>query len=124
LVERLMQAERYGARVVGIFDDRKDRVPARIVDMAVQGRSEDLIAFVRRNRVDMVVVALPLSAEKRMLEIVHKLQQLPIDIRVLTDFIGFHVPNRPVSYLGGVPVINVFDRPIKDWKAVAKAIED
>jgi Undecaprenyl-phosphate glucose phosphotransferase len=124
LIERLMQEERYGARVVGIFDDRKERVPARIGGMPIQGRSDDLIAFVRRHRVDTVVVALPLSAEKRMLEIVHRLRQLPIDVRVLTDFVGFHVPNRPVSYVGGVPVINVFDRPIKDWKAVGKAIED
>ena len=123
-VDRLTHAERYGARIVGIFDDRKERVPETIAGIAVEGRSDDLIAFVRRHRVDMVVVALPLSAELRMLEIVHKLRQLPIDIRVLTDFVGFHVPNRPVSYLGGIPLINVFDRPIKDWKAVGKAIED
>ena len=123
-VDRLVQTERYGARIVGIFDDRKDRVPNEISGMPVRGRSDDLVAFVRRNRADMVVVALPLSAELRMLEIVHKLRQLPIDMRVLTDFVGFHVPNRPVSYLGGIPLINVFDKPIKDWKAVAKKLED
>ncbi len=123
-VDRLVKTERYGARIVGIFDDRKDRVPHEISGLPVRGRSDDLVAYVRRNRADMVVVALPLSAELRMLEIVHKLRQLPIDVRVLTDFVGFHVPNRPVSYLGGIPLINVFDKPIKDWNLVAKKIED
>jgi Undecaprenyl-phosphate glucose phosphotransferase len=123
-VDRLIKVERYGARIIGVFDDRRDRVPVEISGLPVRGRCDELLAYVRDHRVDMVVVALPLAAELRMLEIIHKLRQLPIDVRVLTDFVGFHVPNRPVTYLGGIPLINVFDKPIKDWKAVAKAIED
>jgi len=128
LAERFVERINAGAsafhRVVGVYDDRARRSPPALAKVNVFGNIDDLIAFARTNPILEIVVALPLSAESRLLEIVNRLSVIPADVRILTDFIGFHLPNGTISNIGGVPLINVLDRPIKEWPALGKRIED
>jgi lipopolysaccharide/colanic/teichoic acid biosynthesis glycosyltransferase len=71
-----------------------------------------------------VIIALPLSAERRLRVIVDKLKVLPADLRLSADPIAENFPIRGPSYLGDVPLIGIVDRPIKHWNAVAKWVED
>jgi Undecaprenyl-phosphate glucose phosphotransferase len=70
------------------------------------------------------VVALPWGAEERLLNWLKKLKTLPADIRLCPDVIGFHMPHRGVSHIAGVPMLNVFEKPIAGWDSVVKAVED
>src|SRR5688572_27498808 len=55
--------------IVGIFDDRVQRVPGQVQGIAVEGGLESLIEFVKAApAVDKVLIALPMSAEGRILQ--------------------------------------------------------
>ena len=69
-------------RVVGIFDDRTDRVPEEITHQPLAGDLDELIHRAREERIDEILLALPWSAEDRLWEIVEKLKVLPADIRL------------------------------------------
>ncbi len=122
-VEEVRKRDR-SVRLIGLFDDRRDRVPEFVGGYPVLGTIDDLLRFAREHRVDEVVVALPWSAEGRLLECLKKLRALPCDVRLCTDLIGFHLPNRGLSQLGGVPVLQVFERPMSGTAVLVKAIED
>src|ERR1700716_3366743 len=53
-----------------------------------------------------------------------KLWVLPIDIRLSAHTNKLRFRPRSYSYIGSVPVIDMFDRPIADWDVVMKWLFD
>ncbi len=67
----------------GIFDDRDDiRSPIQVLGVPKIGSYEDLVAFVRRSEIDMVIVALPLTAERRIDWLLKQFRVLPVEVRL------------------------------------------
>ena len=69
------------------------------------GSVDDLVQFGREVPLDDVIIALPLSADRRVQVIVDKLKVLPTDLRVSAESIAEKFPIRGLSYLGDVPLI-------------------
>ncbi len=113
-----------GIRLIGLFDDRRDRIPDYVAGYPVLGTVDDLVAFVRRHPVDQVVVALPWGAEARLRAWLEKLCELPVDVRLCPDLAGHYAQQRGVSHVAGVPLVHVFDRPMAGWNALVKLLED
>ena len=122
-VEHLQKTDR-SINLIGLFDDRKDRIPDYIAGYPVLGTLDDLMLFAREKRVDQVVVALPWGAEGRLFSWMRKLKNLPVEIRLCPDVIGLRIPDLGISQLGGVPLINISEKPLAGWNWIVKAIED
>ncbi len=114
-----------GLKVVGLFDDRNDGRSADVIaGYPKLGTVSDLVTFARRTKVDLIVFTLPISAEARILQMLAKLWVLPVDIRLSAHASKLRLRPRSYSYLGSVPVLDVFDRPIADWDVVVKGVFD
>ncbi len=111
-------------RVVGVFDDRLNRVGSEVAGFPVLGNLDDLIRLSRDNRSDDVLVALPWRAEQRIQEILRRLQVLPANIRLCPDLVTMNFLQRPVSHYYGIPMLNIVDKPMHGWNAVMKQIVD
>ncbi len=111
--------------ICGFFDDRADdRSPDHIGTYTKLGSVDDLVEFARQTRLDLVIFALPITAEQRLLEMLRKLWVLPVDIRLAAHSNKLRFRPRAYSYIGSVPVIDVFDKPIADWDIVTKFLFD
>ncbi|MBN8991579.1 MAG: undecaprenyl-phosphate glucose phosphotransferase [Rhizobiales bacterium] len=125
LVEALKSQDDSDIDVLGVFDDRND---SRALDTCAGspklGKVDDIIEFARRTRVDLVLFALPISAETRILEMLKKLWVLPVDIRLSAHTNKLRFRPRSYSYLGEVPTLDVFEAPITDWDLVMKWLFD
>ena len=53
-----------------------------------------------------------------------KLWVLPVDIRLAAHSNKLRFRPRAYSYIGNVPVLDVFDKPITDWDVVMKWLFD
>jgi hypothetical protein len=71
-------------------------------------------------RIDMLIVSLPLTAQARVLSMLKKLWVLPVDIRMSAHSSELRFRPRAYSYIGSVPLLDIFDKPINDWDSVAK----
>ncbi|MBX3570983.1 MAG: undecaprenyl-phosphate glucose phosphotransferase [Mesorhizobium sp.] len=112
-------------RICGIFDDRDDtRSPPVVAGYPKLGNVAELIEFARIARIDMLIVSLPLTAETRVLSLLKKLWVLPVDIRLSAHSNQLRFRPRSYSYIGAVPMLDIFDRPINDWDSVAKRAFD
>src|SRR5580698_10301144 len=112
-------------RVIGVFDDRGDgRSSTMCEGVPKLGTVDDLVEFARHTRVDLVIFALPVSAEGRILQMLKKLWVLPVDIRLAAHTNKLRFRPRSYSYIGQVPVLDIFDRPIADWDVVMKWLFD
>ena len=125
LVEALKTQDDSDIDILGVFDDRND---ARALDTCAGspklGKVDDIVEFARRTRVDLVLFALPISAETRILEMLKKLWVLPVDIRLSAHTNKLRFRPRSYSYLGKVPTLDVFEAPITDWDMVMKGLFD
>jgi Undecaprenyl-phosphate glucose phosphotransferase len=112
-------------RIVGLFDDRNDdRAPTTVAGRQKLGSVDDLVEFARRTRIDLVIFSLPISAEGRILQMLKKLWVLPVDIRLAAHSNTLRFRPRAYSYIGSVPVLDVYDKPITDWDVVTKMLFD
>ncbi|TIO10267.1 undecaprenyl-phosphate glucose phosphotransferase [Mesorhizobium sp.] len=112
-------------RICGIFDDRGDkRSPPIVAGYPKLGTVSELIEFARIARIDMLIVSLPLTAESRVLQLLKKLWVLPVDIRLSAHSNALQFRPRSYSYIGSVPMLDIFDKPINDWDSVAKRAFD
>ncbi len=129
VAERLIRAvERQPSndiRICGIFDDRDDvRSPPIVAGYPKLGTIRELIKFARVARIDMLIVSLPLTAEERVLTLLKKLWVLPVDLRLSAHANQLQFHKRSYSFIGSVPMLDIFDKPISNWDSVAKRIFD
>lgn len=110
--------------IVGVFDDRSTRLSEDMGNYPILGTLVDLVDFSRKNRVDDVVIALPWSADLRLSGIVADLSELPVNIHLGPDMAGLLFPNRSFCFLGGMPMLDVADKPMGGWNMILKMIED
>ena len=111
--------------ILGVFDDRNDgRSLETCAGKSKLGKVDDIVEFARRTRIDLVLFALPISAETRILEMLKKLWVLPVDIRLSAHTNKLRFRPRSYSYLGKVPTLDVFEAPITDWDLVMKWMFD
>ncbi|MDC7789450.1 undecaprenyl-phosphate glucose phosphotransferase [Rhodoplanes sp. TEM] len=112
-------------RICGVFDDRSDdRSPSVVAGVPKLGTVDDLVEFTRRTRVDLILVSLPLTAEERVLQMARKLWVLPVDVRLAAHMNRLRFRPRAYSYIGNIPVLDIFDKPIADWNLVIKSVFD
>src|ERR1700693_2982858 len=125
LVEALKSQDESDIDILGVFDDRNDaRALETCAGSSKLGKVDDIVEFARRTRVDLVLFALPISAETRILEMLKKLWVLPVDIRLSAHTNKLRFRPRSYSYLGKVPTLDVFEAPITDWDLVMKWMFD
>src|SRR5216683_1301076 len=78
LVQALSAQRDSDVHIVGVFDDRgDDRAPTMLAGQQKLGTVDDLVEFARKTRIDLVIFALPISAEGRILQRLKKRWLLP-----------------------------------------------
>jgi polysaccharide biosynthesis protein PslA len=124
LIERF-QAERENTIIIqGVFDDRKSRVASGIPGGILRGTTADLLNFARDTRIDEIVIALPLAAESRLRSLCDRMKALAVDVRLSLEPLAESYRTRGISYVGDVPVLEMVNRPLKNWGGFAKMLED
>ncbi|NOU08031.1 MAG: undecaprenyl-phosphate glucose phosphotransferase [Hyphomicrobiaceae bacterium] len=125
LVKTVINDPNSDIRICGVFDDRTDsRSDTVITNVEHLGNVDALIALSRQVRLDLVIMALPLSAESRVSTLMRRLWVLPVDVRLAASASGLQFRPRNYSYVGAMPMLDLSDKPIRDWGGVAKWLFD
>jgi len=110
--------------VVGIYDDRSTRLHDAFDSDPATRRLSDLKAAIRRGEVDDVLLALPCSADERVHQLLADLRTLPVAVHLVPDLAGFLHAGVRVSYVLGVPTLDLMLRPIEERDLLLKAVCD
>ncbi|MFA5899053.1 MAG: undecaprenyl-phosphate glucose phosphotransferase [Hyphomicrobium sp.] len=108
-------------RITGIFDDRgDDRTAPMVAGYPRLGGLSQLVSFARTSRLDLVIVALPITAEKRVNEVTRSLAVLPAEVKLPARSTELRFTTSTYSRIGNVAMIDLLEKPIADWGSVAK----
>jgi Undecaprenyl-phosphate glucose phosphotransferase len=112
-------------QVVGLFDDRRDRGADRVgLTHLICGTTEDLIEYYRHAPLDRIIIALPHHAEDRLLAILQRLKQLPVDIALAPDLVGFRVLDSAAAEMAGLQMRALAQRPLRASQRLIKDLFD
>ena len=111
--QRLLErnSETRELNIVGVFDDRLSRAPARMGDVPVLGRLDDLMNWDRLPDIDRIVVTVTSDARARVRHLIDRLRVLPQRVVLLLDLEGFdpeteslaRIARSPAAYVSGAP---------------------
>ena len=112
-------------RIMGVFDDRGDeRVDRIVAGYPRLGGLSELVEFARRTRLDVVIIALPITAERRLSQVARLLSVLPAEVKIPARSTELRFTRNTYSHVGNVAMIDMLEKPIADWGGVAKWLFD
>ena len=124
LLQEIQKREEFGYNIVGVYDDRH---PSRIstdLHLQVAGRVEEAVTLAHNNKIDILFIALPLKAEKRISDILRRLGDTTVDVHYIPDsFIASLLGSR-FSNVGDIDILSVFESPYLGTKEWMKRTED
>ena len=124
-IQTLENSPNIDVEIVGLFDDRFDeRSPASIRTHHKIGKIAELAEYARNQRIDLIIVAIPLSAEARLLHILKRMWELPVDIKISGQASNLKLSPGAYTQLGNLPLLAVFDRPLSGWSSFLKSALD
>jgi Undecaprenyl-phosphate glucose phosphotransferase len=124
-LHRAATAKLHFARIGGVFSPVPGPNELHVEGQPVLGGPDELVAAARRGEIDDIIVAMPWQEETRLREIIALLRDLPVDIYISTDLIGYEMPLSPaLGEFHRLPLFEVVKRPLAGWNSVAKRVED
>jgi exopolysaccharide biosynthesis polyprenyl glycosylphosphotransferase len=124
VVERLNLHKEYGFSIVGFLDDDPGRQQRSIQGVPVLGTTRELEQVIEEENVDQVMIALPLEAHYRTVQLVRRAGQLLVDIKVVPDVLQYYVMRAGIEDLDGLPLINLTQIPLQGWNQIVKRVFD
>ncbi len=111
--------------VIGFADDRRTRVETGMIGRyPYLGGFDDMLDLARAGMLDQVIVALPLVKQERLNRIIEELSAGAIDICIMPrEFLVLRDRYR-VNYIGSLPVLSVWQQPVRDLDGVLKEVQD
>jgi putative colanic acid biosynthesis UDP-glucose lipid carrier transferase len=126
-----------GVDLVAFFDDREDNRLDPAAAARCRGRLRDVAAFVQRERIHEVYLALPLASAgtaagpggaagggSRIVELLRALQGTTASVFHVPDVLGITVIQGRLQDVGGVPVVGLCETPFTGVNALVKRAED
>lgn len=124
-LQRVGRDPPYFTKVLGVFSNEPNERQSTCHGFPVRGDITDLLAEARAGHVDDVVVALPWSADRKVIETIEALKELPVNVYLGVDLVGFDLAFHPVvGSFSQLTMFEVLQRPISGWSGVAKTVMD
>lgn len=124
LASRLKQRPEYLTRVVGFFDDRSADRLEPTGGTPILGGLQDLAAYVKRDGIDIIFIALPLRHIHRVMKLLDELRDSTASIYYLPDVFVFDLIQSRSMEVGGVPIIAMCETPFFGYRGVLKRVSD
>jgi exopolysaccharide biosynthesis polyprenyl glycosylphosphotransferase len=110
--------------LIGYLDDDQDKQGQEFEGLRVIGTIDQAIEILSEQKVNDALVALPLRAHERLVEICDLLQRQGVHVHVIPDLFALSFPNATLDGFGGIPVIDLGRPGIHGIRRFAKRAFD
>jgi exopolysaccharide biosynthesis polyprenyl glycosylphosphotransferase len=110
-----------GLKLVGFLDDDSEKQASM---PEVLGPLDIVRKVIYEKQVEDVVIALPLSAHKRLTQIVSVLQDLPVRVRVIPDFFSLTLHRASFEDFAGLPMLDLRAPALSEYQRMIKRTFD
>jgi putative colanic acid biosynthesis UDP-glucose lipid carrier transferase len=113
-----------GIRIEGFYDDTKPKSPKADQPWPIRGDLDQLVTDVRAGRAEIVFIALPMRAQRRIEKLIADLADTTATVYLLPDiFISDLMSARWIN-VHGIPAVGVYETPFSGVNRFVKRTED
>ncbi|OYY50918.1 MAG: undecaprenyl-phosphate glucose phosphotransferase [Methylophilaceae bacterium 17-44-8] len=126
LRDRMKSDLELGLQFKGFFDDR-DLSRTTLEDhnsLQMMGRINELSDYVRKNGIDIIYIALPMTSQPRVLDLLDSLKDTTVSIYFVPDIFVFDLIQARIDDVGGIPVVAVCETPFSGFNGFIKRGSD
>jgi putative colanic acid biosynthesis UDP-glucose lipid carrier transferase len=119
-----------GIRFDGFFDQRsaerifKDLAEEGLSNEALKGTVSELIELTKNNEYDLVFIALPLRAQKRIADILEMFGDTTASVLLIPDFLTYNILHARMGSVGNVQTLSIYETPILGFNDITKRLFD
>src|SRR5574343_239847 len=123
LVSEIEAHPMQGIKLDGYFDDREmerlDIGSSRLI-----GQFSDVAEYVKKNRIDLIYLALPMATQPRILALLDSLNDTTASVYFVPDIFVTDLIQARMDAVGRMPVLAVCDTPFSGFNGVVKRLSD
>ncbi|WP_275074476.1 undecaprenyl-phosphate glucose phosphotransferase [Pseudoalteromonas ostreae] len=114
-----------GFNFKGFYDDRNpERLFEQLEQQSVEGSIQSAVDAARHGEIDILYIALPMKAQKRIADILLQLGDTTVDVHVVPDFLLSNLIHARIEHVGDVDTLSVFEAPCIGAHEFIKRTED
>lgn len=124
LINEIQKTPEVGYNIVGVYDDR---TPSRLElpsGISLNGNISNLYKAVETGNVDTVFIALPMTANKRIEQVLRVLGDTKAQVHLVPNFFVYNLLHSRICNVGEMQTVSVFDSPMKGAMNFLKRVED
>jgi len=114
LVKYIKEIPWAGIQITGFFDDKCNSEGLLFSKYPLLGTIANLPVYLKNNNIDYIYIALPLSAESKIVSILSNCRAFGAQIFMVPDIFAFDIYNAQIQTLGNMPIISF--NPDYRWK--------
>lgn len=124
LMLQLVENPHLGIQLHGLYDDRDVKRLPHEFQNHVSGTINCAIEAAKAGNIDYIYVAMPMSAEARIMDILNQCSDTTCNVYIIPNFFIYNLLNARWQSIGAVQTLSVFDTPFQGANNVLKRIED
>ncbi len=124
VTRKILAHRELGFQVVGFVDDDPAKLRRSYFELPVLGTLDDLPQLLTERRIDQVMIALPVEAHKRIVQVAEAAAHECVELRMVPDIFQYATLKATIEDLDGTPVINLSQVPLQGWSSLVKRLLD
>jgi Undecaprenyl-phosphate glucose phosphotransferase len=124
VTNRLNRHPELGIKIRGFLSEDSSQVGNNLKGFNVLDTFENIRNVVTGQKIDMVMITLPLSAHDRLKTILENIGDEMVSIMLIPDLIELATLRGGIGEFDGMPIISLRDTPLYGWNIVIKRVAD
>jgi hypothetical protein len=125
VAQTLLERPWAGFSIIGFLDDRSELQEQTILSLPVLGDLEKAHSIVKTMQVDdEVIIAMPTTEHLQMALLINKIEDVPVNVRVVPDLFGVAYIRPNIEDLWGIPLIGIRTSGVTTWISIVKRLID
>ena len=121
----IVKHDELGFNFKGFYDDRSpERLFEQLEQQGVEGGIQSAVDAARNGEIDILYIALPMKAQKRIADILLQLGDTTVDVHIVPDFLLSNLIHARIEHVGDVDTLSVFEAPCIGTHEFIKRTED
>jgi Undecaprenyl-phosphate glucose phosphotransferase len=120
VAETIRKHPELGLTIMGFLTRVPQKVGTQIQGIEVLGLYEEIDQVIQNQGIHLVIFALPLTAHQNLEELLNRIRNELVDIKIVPDLYRFISLRGGVEEFEGLPFINLRESPMVGWNRILK----
>jgi Undecaprenyl-phosphate glucose phosphotransferase len=120
VAETIRKHPELGLTISGFLTRVPQKVGTQIQGIEVLGLYEEIDQVIQKQGIHLVIFALPLTAHQNLEELLNRIRNELVDIKIVPDLYRFISLRGGVEEFEGLPFINLRESPMVGWNRILK----